>query len=63
MEKELLENAAMIFASENHSGEEMGKHHAKIGQLTLLLIQASISVFYDRATLLRVEKCPIYKKS
>lgn len=36
--KELLENAAMIFASENHSGkessEEVEKLHAKIGQLT-----------------------------
>lgn len=39
MEKELLENAAMIFASENHSGkessEEVDKLHAKISQLTM----------------------------
>ncbi|HHF0540223.1 TPA: IS3 family transposase [Vibrio alginolyticus] len=37
--KELLENAAMIFASENQSGkdssEEVDKLHAKIGQLTM----------------------------
>ncbi|ENM3782393.1 IS3-like element ISVpa4 family transposase [Vibrio paracholerae] len=37
--KELLENAAMIFATENHSGkessEEVDKLHAKIGQLTM----------------------------
>lgn len=37
--KELLENATMIFASENQSGkessEEMDKLHAKIGQLTM----------------------------
>lgn len=37
--KELLENAAMILASENHSGkessEEMDKLHAQIGQLTM----------------------------
>ncbi|GBL02535.1 transposase [Vibrio harveyi] len=39
MEKELLENAAMIFASESQSGkdssEEVDKLHAKIGQLTM----------------------------
>lgn len=38
-QKELLENAAMIFATENHSGkessEEVDKLHAKIGQLTM----------------------------
>ncbi|UHJ63260.1 IS3-like element ISVpa4 family transposase [Vibrio furnissii] len=37
--KELLENAAMIFATENHSGkessEDVDKLHAKIGQLTM----------------------------
>ncbi|QYO71453.1 IS3 family transposase [Vibrio cholerae] len=37
--KELLENAAMIFATENHTGkessEEVDKLHAKIGQLTM----------------------------
>lgn len=37
--KELLENAAMIFASETQSGkdssEEVDKLHAKIGQLTM----------------------------
>ncbi|EPP24535.1 Mobile element protein [Vibrio fluvialis I21563] len=37
--KELLENAAMIFASENQSGkdssEEVDKLNAKIGQLTM----------------------------
>lgn len=37
--KELLENAAMIFASENQLGkdnsEEVDKLHAKIGQLTM----------------------------
>lgn len=39
MEKELLENAAMIFTSETQSGkdnsEEVDKLHAKIGQLTM----------------------------
>lgn len=38
-EKELLENAAMIFASDNQSGKdssgEVDKLHAKIGQLTM----------------------------
>ncbi|MCA0763273.1 IS3 family transposase [Vibrio vulnificus] len=37
--KELLENAAMIFATENHTGkessEDVDKLHAKIGQLTM----------------------------
>ncbi len=37
--KELLEDAAMIFASESQSGkdssEEVDKLHAKIGQLTM----------------------------
>ena len=37
--KELLDNAAMIFASESQLGkdsaEEMDKLHAKIGQLTM----------------------------
>lgn len=37
--KELLENAAMIFASQSQVGkdntEEMDKLHAKIGQLTM----------------------------
>lgn len=37
--KELLENAAMIFATENQTGkessEDVDKLHAKIGQLTM----------------------------
>lgn len=39
MEKELLENTAMIFASESQLGkynsEEVDKLHTKIGQLTM----------------------------